>query len=226
MFGRKKVFILLALPMALPVICNGFFARASEIRYVRPSVEVPVRRGQGTEYKIIKLIRDGDRVELLVEGENWAKIRVASGAEGWMPKRFLSKQAPPVKQVEILQAENTRLKEQNNRLQARVEELQEVQSTTGGELSACIAERDEINTRFRSLQEDTADVMAIRNEADKVKQDMQKLQANLQNIQQQNEDLRRKTALTWFLAGGGVLLAGWIIGLITCRSKKRRPSLL
>jgi hypothetical protein len=55
---------------------------------------------------------------------------------------------------------------------------------------------------------------------------MQKLQANLQNIQQQNEDLRRKTALTWFLAGGGVLLAGWIIGLITCRSKKRRPSLL
>jgi SH3 domain protein len=227
MLIKKKCAVAAAAAMLVfSLAAAGPDCLAGETRFVRPSVEVPVRRGQGREYKIVKLVRDGDQVELLKEGDSWARVRVASGAEGWMPKRFLSRQAPPTRQVQILQAANDKLKQENDRLRQQMEELSTMQSTTGNELSTCIAQRDEINTRFQTLQADTADVMAIRNEADTAKKDLQQLQTALQDIRQQNEDLRRKTALSWFLAGGGVLLVGWIIGLITCRSKKRRPSLL
>ena len=223
---NKNIAVLLTFALLAVLTVTGSVCAAGETRFVQPSVEVPLRRGQSTEYKIIKLIKDGDRVELLETGKSWAKIRVESGAEGWIPKRFLSKQAPPVKQVQILQAENGKLKKENSQLQEQLQELSGVQSTTGNELSACIAERDTLKTRYQTLTTETADVMAIRNEAEKTRQEMEQMQAAMQEVQQQNNDLRRKSALSWFLAGGGVLMVGWIIGLITCRSRKRRPSLL
>ncbi len=230
MLARKKtktfIAVLPTLALFAALTAGGTVCMAGETRFVQPSVEVPLRRGQGTEYKIIKLIKDGDRVELLETGESWARIRVESGAEGWIPKRFLSKQAPPVKQVQILKTENDRLKQENSRLQNQLQELSGVQSTTGNELSACIAERDTLKTRYQTLTAETADVMAIKKQAEQTRQEMERIQAAMQEVQQQNNDLRRKTALSWFLAGGGVLMVGWIIGLITCRSRKRRPSLL
>ncbi len=198
---------------------------AAEIRFVRPSVEVPVRRGQGTDYKIIKLVKDGDQVELLTENDAWARIRVGE-AEGWMPKRFLSKEAPPVKLVQMLRSENEKIKQKNSELVEELTALKELQSSTGGELTACIAERDTLQAQYQNLEAATADVVAIQNKITETEQEIEDVRATLTAVQQQNSELKRKTSLTWFLAGGGVLLLGWLIGLFTGRSRRKRPSLL
>ncbi|MGA7278512.1 MAG: hypothetical protein WBW79_11280, partial [Desulfocapsaceae bacterium] len=52
------------------------------------------------------------------------------------------------------------------------------------------------------------------------------LQAQLSTVQQENEGLAKSQTLKWFLAGGGVLFLGWIIGLFSGRSRKKRSSLL
>lgn len=199
---------------------------AEELRFVRPSVEVPVRRGQGTDYKIVKLVKDGDQVELLEEDDAWARIRLKGGVEGWMPKRFLSSEAPPVKLVQMLRTENEQLKQQNTDLNKEFTGLKDLQANTGGELSACIAQRDTIETQYKILQADTADVVAIKNEMTATQQEIDKVRTTLAAVQQQNNELKRKTAVTWFMAGGGVLLFGWIIGVFSGRSRKKRSSLL
>jgi SH3 domain protein len=201
-------------------------AAAADIRFVSPSIEVPVRRGQGTEYKILKLVKDGDRVELLKVNDAWAQVKVGSGTIGWMPKRFLSTEAPPLKQVEMLRAENEQLKARETERETELTGLKDLQSSTGGELSACIAERDTIQAQYQTLQADTADVIALKNKMTATAREIEEVRATLQSVEQQNTELKRKTAVTWFMAGGGVLLIGWIIGLITCRSRKKRPSLL
>ena len=211
--------ILSAMMVMTPVV-------AAELRFVRPSVEVPVRRGQGTDYRIVKLVKDGDQVELLEENDAWARIRVKDGTEGWMPKRFLSTDAPPLKLVQMLRTENEQLKQKNIELDKELTELKDLYTSTGSELSACIARRDTIHAQYQALQAETADVVAINDKMAATEKEIEDVRATLAVVQQKNNDLKRKSAVTWFLAGGGVLLIGWIIGLITCRSRKRRPSLL
>ena len=217
------------------VLCIGLFlsssglvasGAAAEVRFVRPSVEVPVRSGQGTEYRIVKLVKDGDQVELLEVDDAWARIRVGETTEGWLPKRFLGTEAPPVKLVQILRTENEQLKEKNAELARELTALKELQADTGGELSACIAERDLVHQQYQNLEADTADVVAIQDKRAATEKELAEVQATLTAVQQQNDDLQRKTALAWFLAGAGVLLLGWVIGVLTGRSRKRRPTLL
>jgi len=225
MFNKKIIGLLcIGLLSSAPVVTT--VVTAAEIRFVRPSVEVPVRRGQGTDFKIIKLVKDGDQVELLEESDAWARIRIGEKTEGWMPKRFLGSEAPPVKLVQILRKDNEQLKQKNAELGRELTDLKELQTNTGGDLSACIAQRDSIKERYQALEAETADVVAIKNKMAATEKEIEEVRATLSAVKQQNSELKRKTALTWFLAGGGVLLLGWIIGVLTGRSRKRRPSLL
>ncbi len=223
---NKKIMGVLCVGLILSTTVVTTAVTAAEVRFVRPSVEVPVRRGQGTDYKIIKLVKDGDQVELLEENDAWARIRVGEKTEGWLPKRFLSSEAPPVKLVQILRADNEQLKQKNTELGQELTDLKGLQTNTGGELSACIAQRDSIQDRYQALESETADVVAIKNKMAATEKEIEEVRSTLTAVQQQNSELKRKTALTWFLAGGGVLLFGWIIGVFTGRSRKKRPSLL
>lgn len=223
---NKKITGAVCIGLLLTVMVVGTPSIAEELRFVRPSVEVPVRRGQGTDYKIVRLVKDGDQVELLEEDDAWAKIRLKGGVEGWMPKRFLSSDAPPLKLVQMLRTENEQLKQQNTALNQELTGLKDLQANTGGELSACIAQRDTIEGQYEILQADTADVVAIKNKMTATQQEIETVRTTLAAVQQQNNELKRKTSITWFLVGGGVLLFGWIIGVFSGRSRKKRSSLL
>lgn len=223
---HKKITGAFCIGLLLTVMLMTTPSVAEELRFVRPSVKVPVRRGQGIDYKIVKLVKDGDQVELLEEDEAWARVRVKAGVEGWMPKRFLSSDAPPLKLVQMLRTENEQLKQQNTDLNQELTGLKDLQANTGGELSTCIAQRDTIESQYKNLQADTADVVAIKNKMTATEQEIEKVRTTLAAVQQQNNELKRKTAVTWFLAGGGVLLFGWIIGVFSGRSRKKRSSLL
>jgi len=222
----KKIAGIACIGLILSTTLVMISAVAGEVRFVRPSIEVPVRRGQGTEYKILRLVKSGDQVVLLEEGDAWARVQLKNGTKGWMPKRFLAVDAPPFKLVQILRAENETLKQKNSELDTELTELKGLHSDTGTELSTCIAQRDTAQAEYQQLRIDTADVIAIQEEMAATKKEIESIRAVLADVEQQNKDLKRKTAVTWFLAGGGMILIGWIIGLITCRSKKRRPSLL
>ncbi|MEJ2057287.1 MAG: TIGR04211 family SH3 domain-containing protein, partial [Desulfofustis sp.] len=78
---------------------------SSETLYVKPSSEITMRRGQGTDFKIIAVIRDGTPVELLASADDWAQVRLESGKQGWVLKRFLSDEPPLGERLQQLQRE-------------------------------------------------------------------------------------------------------------------------
>ncbi len=212
--------ILLFASLLLPVT-----AIAQETRFVSPSISVGVRRGQGTEFKIIKLVKDGDQVEFLSENGDWAKVKIGT-ATGWMPARFLSTTAPPFKLVDILRSENEELNKENSTLNLQLAELKDLQNNTGNDLSTCIAHRDEAQSSFQKLKDATADVVAINNKLAATETEIKEVRSLLSTVQKKNNELEQKETVTWFLAGGGVLFLGWLIGLITGRSKRKRTSLM
>lgn len=210
---------------------------AAQTLWVKPSSEITMRRGQGTDFKIVAVIKDGTRIELIEEQDDWAQIRLESGKEGWVLRRFLSDMPPLGQQVDLLEGEKQVLTQTNQDLKQRFDDLTAEKDQIEQELTsqrthieeqfrACVADRDSINNQYTALQEDTADVIKTKKDLSDARAKIDSLDKELSRYKQENARLSKNDTLKWFLAGGGVLLLGWLIGLISRGSKKKRPSLL
>ncbi len=199
---------------------------AATTLFVKPSAEVPLRRGQGKDYKIVAVLQDGTPVQLLETVEPWARVRLESGKEGWILKRYLSSEPPLREQLARLRKEKDALAEKCRQTGQRLQDLTGANAQTEKELTACLIERDRAKAALQALQKDTADVVQTKKNLADARLRLKQLQSRLAAVQAENSSLKKNSRLKWFLSGGGVLLLGWLIGLVTGRSRKRRSSLL
>ena len=225
--GSLSIFLLaLSLfPALSTVLLSGTPALAKNY-YVKPSSEVVVRRGQGTNYKIIAIVKNGVSVEFLEENDSYAKVRLVDGNEGWMLKRFLSDKPPLKEVVASLRTEKAKMKQRKNEVVQKLEEVSSTLARTETERDSILAERDQIRIDYQTLQQDTADVIQIKNDLLKTAEENELLVEKLTSVEQERNSLKKDYAIKWFLAGGGVLLVGMLIGRMSSQSRKRKSSLL
>ncbi len=195
--------------------------------YVAPRSEVPVRRGPGNEYKIIAIIKDGTKVELLEEGGKWAKVLLKNGKEGWILRRYLTTKKPLTKIVTAQQQQIQLLNSEKNKLIANLDEAQKKYKQCQEELKTCIDERNAIQKDYQALVTDASNVVELRKALTETTTELNKLKQDFTTLEQENLHLKNNERIKWFLAGGGVLLIGWVLGMIMAKSRqRRRPSLL
>lgn len=237
---RLKSLALLALITFSLQICLATLIASplrAETQYVIPSSEIPVRRGQGTDYKIVALISDGTEVEVIERGDSYSLVRLANEKEGWILTRFLSDDPPLTEVVATLTSENEvlKLQEQQSAQKLMLQEQQSIQkqeelsqalAETEQKLEATDAEKAAITASFEKLTKDTANVVEIKKKLTETVNENKSVKQKLTTLTRENEELKSDERINWFLAGGGVLLLGIIIGKITSRSRKRKPSLL
>ena len=215
-------------------LCLAGLPAVAEKLYVKPSSEITMRRGQGTDFKIVAVVKDGTPVELLSTVD---EVRLESGREGWVLRRFLSEDPPLADQVEQLEREKQVLSQTSQSLKQRLDALTAEKDETEerlsvekeqaeAELSGCLAEKTAISDNFMQLQDDTADVIKTKEELQSAEARIAEFERQLSELEEQNRRLGKTETLKWFLAGGGVFLGGWIIGMISRRSRKKRSSLL
>ncbi len=237
---KAAVFALAALMTLSLQICLAAFQPSplmAETQYVIPSSEIPVRRGQGNDYKIVALISDGTEVEVIERGDSYSLVRLENDKEGWILTRFLSDDPPLTEVVAALTSENEaiKLKEQESAEKLLMQEQQSAQkqeeltqalAEIKQQLEATAAQRDAITAAFEKLKKDTANVVEIKQNLANTITENKSIKQKLSGFTRENEELKSDDRLNWFLAGGGVLLLGIIIGKITTRSRKRKPSLM
>lgn len=180
--------------------------------------EVPVRSGQGTEYKIISLLKNGEAVVPLEEDIYWTRVRTATGREGWVLKRYLSS----IPSIDIDDAFS--LPTNNNETR---EQTEKISPMTEQPTNALQPEPNATPETLQSPQtEESINPPQFKEQPIGQDKELKELRNKLAEVTMENEVLRKDERIKWFLAGGGVLLIGWIIGLITCKSGRRKPSLL
>lgn len=197
----------------------------AESWYVKPSAEIPLRRGQGTEFKIDAILAYGAEVTVLEEEGSWVRVSTQNGREGWMLKRYISQEKPMIQLVDSLREENATLKErwdsvtgENKEISSRNDQLQQ-------EYDSCVADLSQTRDQFQSLQEETADVVRIKNELTASQELATSLRNKLAIVSSENDQLKGSQNIKWFLAGGGTLIFGCIVGMASSRSRKRKSSL-
>lgn len=214
------VFMLCSTPMTLSETITD------KTWFVTPQAEVPLRNGKGSEFRILALVFDGNKVTLLEDDGTWARVRTTEGKEGWLLKRYLSKDPPLQDVVQSLKARRSELEKQVVALKEKAMHASELGGQCERELDACTAAREGLSADYNALRADSADVVNMKQALADGEQELQRVRQRLTEIEQENQHLRNNERIRWFLAGGGVLVVGWILGVVMGRMRRRRPSLL
>lgn len=209
----KKLFILLALVFALAT------PGLAQTLYVTDKLEVPLRAGTSTRYKIVRMLESGDQVQVLKHDKEsgHSQVKTADGTTGWILTRYLMNEPMPrermiraEKALEPLKAENAQLKEQ---LQA----LSGTQQEANARFSKLQEENQRLSQELAQIHKTAANAIAIDRRNRELEKQMVDLERELQLVEQENQSMSDGNAQAWFLRGAGVLLLGGILGLIIPR---------
>lgn len=199
---------------------------SAETRYVTDQLTLTLRRGMGEEYKILKLLRTGNPVEVLEEYDDYLKVRTEDGTEGYVLKRYITSETP--KSILI-----ARLEKEKERLAAALEKERSGQTDLGKDLAAVRAEADGLRKQsaemekelaaarnsYQDLREKSENVVQLAAEHAQLQAENAQLAAEVEKLREENADLFVDAMIKWFLAGGGVFLGGWIVGKISRRKR-------
>ena len=187
--------------------------------------------------QITRLLRWSPTVPGWKSSSGASLVRLDNDKQGWILSRFLSDEPPLTQVVEELTRENEALKLQQGQNEEKLviqeqqssQKLNELSQTlmeTEQTLQATTTEKAAIAASFEKLRKDTANVIEIKQQLTDVTGENKAIKEKLTILARENEKLINDERVSWFLAGGGVLLLGIIIGKITSRSRKRKPSLM
>lgn len=180
----------------LAVIATGALLASETMAqnwYVNVEIKSALRTGPGLERKIIAFVATGDQVAtILEENDEWSHVRLSSGKEGWMPKRYLTTAKPSNLLLEELQGRHTelearavRLEEENRQLKSQNEQI----STS-------------LNTKTSAMENLDRDFSELKQESDAKSFQMRKY-------------------LIFFFSGAGILFIGILLGLVMKRQKRK-----
>ena len=217
--------VILILLMSLFILPAG--RAIADTQYVSDQLTITLRRGEGDQYKILKMLKAGTPVETLQEGTaGYVLVRTSDGSEGWVRKQYLTNETPKPIVIAQLEKERERLREQVSQLEIQQAELTAKLENSRKDLAGGNAafadlqkELDKVQSKYYDLHTKAANVVELAEEHDRLKDHNDQLLAEVDQLRQENENILYTGAVKWFLAGAGVFLVGIILGK-TSRKKK------
>ncbi len=183
--------------------------------YVTDNIDIPLRSGESERSKIVKMLPNGMSLNLLGDNtENgYTYVQAANGAEGFILTRYISHEPisrtqleAVTQKLEALQEENKLLKEAKNSSQILGQE------------------RDKLSAELTELQQTAANAIQLKQQRDQLQERTITIERELQQLKRENQALTDNSNQNWFLYGGGLTLAGVLLGFILPKISWRRRS--
>lgn len=201
-----------------------YVTAAAETAYISDVVRVSVRSGPANDQKYLAVVESGQAVEIIKAGEEWTQVRLPNGTEGYLPSRFLTSQPPTKFRFDQLQEKNKHLTSQVSGL---TEENQRLKADNEKLTATIAAERQQnasLKSQFDAFKKEAAHVTELMAKYDALKTELAGKQDEIVRLENQANELLNPSTLYWFLAGAGVLMAGFLTGF-SIKRKRRWSSL-
>jgi len=187
----------------------------AETRYIVDQAQFPMRAGQSTGHKIVRMLSSGTAVDLLDQSaDGYSHIRSADGKEGWILSRYLMRTPAARDRLQQFERELSQLGELKKQKVAAEAERERLK----GENSRLEAELALLRKTAASASEMLEENRSLKAESEEAKRALEEFRSDTENVT--NEAHQR-----WFMLGGGAILAGVLLGLllpyVRLRKKKR-----
>ena len=186
--------ICLAVVLAIGAVAEAVRA---EDAWVSGKVTLNLRRGPGTQYKILGKISAEEHVRILNSREGWREVQPDQGRSGWIPSGYLV-DTPPAS-IQLANA-NAALEE------------------TRAALATAQTEADRMTGELRSRAED----LEARN-LELTERDTTQV-ATIEQLQTERNQLRADTRWREWLTGAGILLFGMALGALLRGNGRKKNS--
>lgn len=193
---------------------------AAETRYVSDELEITLRNGPGTQYKILRMLKSGTPVDVLEAGDGYVRVREPGGREGWVLTRFLMNQPSARARIEENQRQMAAMQEEMTAARDQLQHMQQLQD----ELTSTQTENARLQSELDNIRRIAADSLSLNQQNQSLQESLSEFKHKLETLQGENARLKDASAQDWFLRGAGVVLLGILIGLIIpkIRWQKRR----
>jgi len=217
------------LPLILIIIFISFITPVwAKSMYVTDSIKITFRNGPSIRHKVLAMLKSGEEVEVLEELNSWTKVRLKDGKEGYVLSHYLSPNIPKSFIINSLQNKVKYLQEQLQKLTQVKERLEASNSELKTNLELKEKRLAKVEKEYNDLKSGSANYIETKQAKDQLETENKRLKVQLATLLKRNKKLEKKDDRLWFLSGAGVLLVGWVLGLILGRtqiSRKRRYKL-
>jgi len=217
------------LPLILIIIFISFITPVwAKSMYVTDSIKITFRNGPSIRHKVLAMLKSGEEVEVLEELNSWTKVRLKDGKEGYVLSHYLSPNIPKSFIINSLQNKVKYLQEQLQKLTQVKERLEASNSELKTNLELKERRLAKVEKEYNDLKSGSANYIETKQAKDQLETENKRLKVQLATLLKRNKKLEKKDDRLWFLSGAGVLLVGWVLGLILGRtqiSRKRRYKL-
>lgn len=214
----KRLIVLFVLVLA------GATASAQTVRYVQDFVKVPLRTGKSTQNKILRMLPSGTRVEELEvsEQEGYSRIRTPQGIEGWLLTRYLMDE--PIARERLARAENrlARQSEEAEQFKHEISTLKAHKAEVERSNEELQRSNEDLSEELSNIRRTASRALAIERENEQFREENAAKSEELDTLLRENTALKDRSRREWFVAGAGVVLAGFVLGLIIPRIPWRR----
>jgi SH3 domain protein len=211
--------------LALLLVLGPLSAFAATM-YTSDQLTVPLRRGPSNGHKIINAaLPSGMALEVLGEdsASGFTQVRTPNGTEGWVPTQYLVDQpvakdrlAVATKRIETLEAQLKSTRE-------NYQDVRGARTEVEGRASDLAKENQKLQAELAEIRRVSATALTQFEENKQLKTDNESLQKQVTQLSEQVRSLERNAVLRWFLAGGGLVLLGLLLGA-WIKSRPKRSS--
>jgi SH3 domain protein len=199
---------------------------SAETVYISDRLTVPLRSGPSNANRILhRGLPSGTRMEVLSRNSDsgFVQIRTDRGTEGWLPAQYLVSE--PIAR-DRLAAANRRIDELNATISQQRQQLNEV---TSGK-SASDQSVSQLTRQVKQLEQELSEIKRIsagaiaQNETNKELRALnERLRAEVDELVATINALEDNVQERWLLIGGGLVLAGLLLGA-AIKARPRRSA--
>ncbi|MBF0212813.1 MAG: TIGR04211 family SH3 domain-containing protein [Magnetococcales bacterium] len=192
--GRRSGLWSAGVVMVLSILLHAVPGLAED-RYVIDD-QVNLRRTPALGAPVARTLKAGDKLELLDgNSSGWDHVRAGDGTDGWVARRSLSAKIPP-------EIERTQLRGEIDELRAK------------------LVNHEKLQNELKRIQEVSRNALRIEQENQELVAKANRLEKELKQASDENHILEKQSDTLFFLAGAGVLVLGFISGLLSRRRRK------
>jgi len=199
----------------------------AETMYVKDVLYVPVRAGEGNQYRIVHQgLRSGTPLEVIEQNEEtgYSFIRFGDGNEGYIQTQYLT--GAPIAEDRLARVQSN-LEEARNALSTTRSDLEETQTA----LEQTREEKQQLESRLSNVTEELERIKSVSENAinlekrnTELREARQELQKEVEVLATENERLKDSRESSYLLTGGGLVLAGIFIAVVFPLLKPSRKS--
>lgn len=190
---------------------------AQEMRYISDQLYVPLRSGQGNQFRIVhKGLPSGTALKFIENSEDgeWSLVELRNGEQGWVRNQYLVDSPTAALQLKATQAELDKLKQNYTNLQNDYRELSGDKSSALNNVSSLTEQRDAMAQELAEIKQLSAGTIELNARYQELLERHQMLQTDADILKADNARLRKDRTHNQWIHGASILAVGMLFTLI------------